>query len=230
VTAARTRTLAEVIDLAVSARLAGLHTHLPARVERYDAATQFADVVPSILARLEDDDGGVTSVPLPVLTNIPVVFPGAGGFRITFPVQPGDTVWLCFSERSIDEWKSLGGQVAPVDPRQHALPDAVALVGLHDTQHAWAGAAADHATLGADQGPQIHLRSDRINLGGDSGLQPVAVASTLKAHLDALKLWLDMLRLPVALDPVTHALVAGPSLIPSPAPPAIGSSVVNVKV
>ena len=229
-TAARTRSLAEVIDLAISARLAGLHTHLPARVERYDPATQLADVVPCLLARFEDDDGNVSSQPMPVLTNVPVVFPGAGGFRITFPVQAGDTVWLSFSERSIDEWKSLGGQVAPGDPRQHALPDAVALVGLRDVQRAWSAAAADHATLGADQGPQIHLHNDRVNLGADSGLEPVALAKTLKGYLDALKTWLDAIRLPVAVDPITHVPTAGPPLVPSPGVPGIASSVVNAKV
>lgn len=224
-TAARTRTLAEVIDLAITARLAGLHTQLPARVERYDPGRQLVDVVPLLLGQFEDDDEGVLVQALPVITNVPVVFPGSGGYRLTFPVQAGDTVWLSFGERSIDEWKTLGGQVSPADPRQHALSDAVALVGLRDGQHPWSGAAQDHATLGADGGAQIHIHQNQINLGSDAGVEPVALANTLATYLGQLTAWLKVLMMPVDL---TKA-IAGPPQVGPPSPPGLGSSTVNVQ-
>ena len=56
-------------------------------------------------------------------------FPGAGGYRITFPVAEGDTGLLLFAESSLDKWLVSGGTVDPEDDRRHDLTDAVFLPG-----------------------------------------------------------------------------------------------------
>jgi hypothetical protein len=61
---------------------------------------------------------------------VPVIFPRAGEASLTFPVSPGDACLLLFIERSTDLWKSVGGIVAPNDPRKFDLSDAVAIMGL----------------------------------------------------------------------------------------------------
>lgn len=160
------RLLSEVVRAGVEAGVADLHVALPGRIERFDPATMLADVKPMIAdARTIDDKR--TPLPFPVIPNVPVQFPGGGGFRITFPVQPGDACVLIFSDRSLDLWVAKGGEVDPVDDRRHALTDAIALLGVKDAAHPWGNVSTDALTIGHDaSGPRAEFREDEIRLDG----------------------------------------------------------------
>lgn len=212
--------LAGVIRAALRAAAADLRVALPARVERVNLAQGRLDAKP-LLKDLVEAGAQARALALPVITNVPIVWPGAGGFRLTFPLAPGDTVLLVFSDRALDGWLERGGEVDPEDPRQHALSDAVAIPGLRPFSDPWTGAASDGATMGRDGGLQVKVAADAIELGGAD--EPAALATTLKGHLDQLKVWLDALVLPTAVGP------AGPPSVPSPVVPTIASSAVKVK-
>jgi hypothetical protein len=142
-------TLADAIRRAVECAVADLHVAIPARVERVDLAKALVDVKPLVKDRYSED--GATKVQsVPVVTNVPLVFPGAGGMRITFPVTKGDTVLLVFSERSLDSWLVRGGEVDPLDDRRHSLSDAVAIPGLNDFAHPWKAISSSAVTIGKD--------------------------------------------------------------------------------
>jgi hypothetical protein len=177
-------TLAQVLDAALTRRQGELHTALPGRVESYDAEKQVADVQPLVQALALAEDGTRSAVSLPVLPAVPVVFPGGGGYRATYPLAKGDTVLLVFAEASLDAWQPRGGVVAPPDTRRHHLADCVAIAGLHDDAHAWTGAATDAATWGKDGGPQVVARSGGIELGGDAANPPTEVAVLGSTYLD----------------------------------------------
>lgn len=155
-TTQRSPTLAGLLDAAVQRGLAGLRVSVPARVERYDPATQAVDVKPLVRDFYEGEDGSTQSESLPVVTNVPVLFPGAGGFRVTFPVARGDVVLLVFADRSLDVWKSKGGEVDPADPRRHHLSDAVAIPGLFDLR-AGHEAHAENVVIGKADGARVEL-------------------------------------------------------------------------
>src|SRR5690606_35102727 len=93
-TASRTPTLAEVLRRAMDRCVADLRVSLPARVTRYDASKRLCDAQPLLRETYTDADDKPMNVSLPVVTNVPVVFPGAGGFSVTFPVESGDIVLL----------------------------------------------------------------------------------------------------------------------------------------
>lgn len=155
----RTPTLGELIRVAIEARLAGLHVSIPGRVEKYDASKQCADIKP--LVKTERGES------VPVIPNVPIIFPGGGSFRVVFPVAKGDTVLLVFCERSIDGWKERGGEVDPIDTRHHALSDAVAYVGLRSFNDALADAPTDSMKLGKDGGTvQVECKDDEVEIGG----------------------------------------------------------------
>lgn len=118
--------LNDAVKAVVGYRLNNLHMAMPAAIISYDYNVQKASVQP--LLNKVWTDGTIT--PYPILENIPVVFPRAGGGGITFPVIEGDTCLLLFIERSIDLWKTIGGQVSPNDSRKFDLSDAVAIMGL----------------------------------------------------------------------------------------------------
>lgn len=164
-TQSRTPTLAEVITAAVDARLPGLRVSLPGKVLAYDPTTQTADVQPLLMELAKTEEGADLLEQLPVVPKVPVVFPGAGGFRVTFPVQVGDSVLLVFADRSLDVWQSKGGLVDPIDTRRHDLADAVAIVGLRDLAHAFSSAPTDRMTIGKDGGPTIEITPTTVELG-----------------------------------------------------------------
>jgi hypothetical protein len=180
----RTLSLREVLEKAVDSSARALRVAMPARVEKYDAGRQSVDVKPLVQDWYEDEQGARRSVSIPVISQVPVVFPGAGGFRLTFPIQSGDTVLLVFTDRSIDKWLHAGGEVDPVDIRMHQLSDAVAIPGLHPFTSSWTSASTSAATLGRDDGPQISLTAEAIELGGNS--DAVALASKVLSALGGI--------------------------------------------
>lgn len=92
-----TPTWADVINRAITARLEDVNVAIPARVESYDDSTQQVSVQPLIKRGYLDEAEERQVEQLPMITGVPVLFPGGGGFRVTFPVQAGDTVLLVFS-------------------------------------------------------------------------------------------------------------------------------------
>jgi len=186
----RTPTLADVVRAAIDARLLDVHTSLPARVVRYDAARCLVDAAPLVRAPVVDEQGRVTYTQLPVVPNVPVAFPQGGGFRLTFPIAVGDTVWLSFSEASLERWLQFGGEVSPEDPRRFALTDAVALPGVR------ALAGGDAVTAASEDGCVLELVGGsaklRLKAGGTvelgtSGAQALALASKVATELGTLK-------------------------------------------
>lgn len=103
-----------------------LRVALPGEIVSYDHTQQRASVRP--LIRKKYKDGEVA--PLPVIHQVPVVWPRGTDSALTMPLKAGDGVGLIFQDRSLDEWLSSGGMSTPNDSRQHDLSDAIAIPGL----------------------------------------------------------------------------------------------------
>jgi len=112
-----TPTLESVLLGAIKAQLKTVRIGMPGIVQSYDVVTQTASVQPA----LTEHDG----TKVPPITNVPVLFPGSASHTITWPLSPGDEVWLFFAERSIDAWLDLGGYRPPDNPRLFDWSDAV---------------------------------------------------------------------------------------------------------
>jgi len=221
----RNTTLQDLLTRFRESLLADLHTSLPGKVVKYDPSTQKADVQPLIKERYADENGAMQARELPVIPAVPVQFPGAGGYRITFPVNVGDTGLIVFSEASLDKWLVSGGTVDPADDRRHDLTDAVFLPGLRDFGHALASAPTDRATFGKDDGLQIHITPSLVNVGSNSpaDLEFAALGDALQTWCGQIYTWLAALELPVA------GAVAGPPAVPPPTVPTLKSTSVTVK-
>lgn len=112
------------------AALVETHTAAPGRIVSYSASTQTATIQLALDRQFEDDDGVTEDVPVPPILDVPVLFPRAGGWALTFPVQAGDPCLVVFGERDIAGWKQTGQQAAPATARTHDYSDAVAILGL----------------------------------------------------------------------------------------------------
>jgi len=100
---------------------------LPGIVVSFDATEQTATIQPAVRERERDAQGNLTWATLPLLVDVPVLFPRAGGFAATFPIQEGDEVLVVFADMSFDAAWDLGGVQNQVDIRRHDLSDGFAI-------------------------------------------------------------------------------------------------------
>lgn len=192
----RSPTLAHALRRALEAQSAALRVSLPGRVERFDPATQLADVKPLLHEVYELDTGDTETSSLPVITNVPVYSPGGQDFSLTMPVKAGDSCWLFFSDRSLDLWNENGGEQDPVDPRRHDLTDAICIVGVRPKATALSEYDADAIQMGKIGGVRVRVKSAAVHLGVDhneDATDSVALASLVKNELEALKQKLESL-------------------------------------
>lgn len=105
----------------------GLNTALPGIVKKYNITTKRAEVVPAILQTFTTE---APAKSLPVIFDVPVIFPSAGGYTLTMPIQPGDSVLLVFSQRGLTGFKEEFTESLPTATSLLSLPDAVAIVGF----------------------------------------------------------------------------------------------------
>ena len=197
---------------------AQIHTSLPGKIVRYDSTTQKADVELLIKDRYTDETGALQVKTFPVIPAVPVQFPGAGGYRITFPIAEGDTGLVVFTEASLDKWLVSGGTVDPEDDRRHDLTDAVFQPGLRDFGHPLGSAPTDRATFGKDDGLQIHVDGSKIRIGSNTSieLEKAACGDTLWNYLTSAN---PLLGLVSWLASHTHPTPAGASSAPTNPPP-----------
>lgn len=119
----------EPLRAALEGKQAELWTALPGLIESYDPEAQTASVQPALKGFVIAETGEKESVDLPLLVDVPVVFPTGGGFSLTFPVRSGDECLVVFASRCIDGWWASGGVQPPLEGRMHDLSDGFALVG-----------------------------------------------------------------------------------------------------
>lgn len=213
---------AQIIGEAIRRRLLDVHVALPARVEKVDLQAGTVDVKP--LARKPITvEGEVVGEALPVLRSVPIWFPGAGGFRVTFPIAPGDVCLVVFGDYALDTFRASGGEAEPVAVRSHHLADGLAIFGLPPRGRAWKDAHAENMTIGKEGGPLAHFTAAEIQLGGSTDLEAAVLGDVLQQWLFDVWGWLSTLVLPGAMGP------AGPPAVAPPGVPDVTSAVVKVK-
>ena len=107
---------------------ARIWTAIPGIIQKIDFQRYTLEVQPAIQGQVTNKDGSVEWVNLPLLVDVPVVFPNAGGWHITFPIVVGDECLVIFSSRSIDTWWQNGSIQKPIDLRMHDLSDGFAIL------------------------------------------------------------------------------------------------------
>ncbi len=175
----QTPTLPELLRTILDAQLNDIHISMPARVETYDASKLSVNVQPLIKRAFTDEAGDRQTEAFPVIPNVPLIFPGAGAYRITFPVKKGDLVTLLIAEASLDKWLETESVVDPLDDRRNMMIDAQAIPGLRSFKSA-NGANEDALVIDVPSGGEMRL-------GSESATDPVA----LKSDLDAIKTFFE---------------------------------------
>lgn len=176
----------DVIRSAIESRLLDLHTSMPGRVVTYYPATQTADVQPVIKRAIQSYSGELVHEELPIIHNVPIEWPGGGGYAMQFPVMSGDFVWLIFSEAATAMWRSTGQISEPGDLRRHDLSYACAIfVRGPETKVLVPLAPSTEARMDCP-GPFVFSSA-----AGQAAAQFVASATLVSAALQALKAVFD---------------------------------------
>lgn len=179
-----------MLNTYIESGLARLRVALPGEVQSFDAEKQLVDVKPQIQELFEQEDLSFTSLPIPVIPNVPVAYPSGGGMAITFPLQAGDTGLIVFVDRAMDLWQENGGDSSPDDQRHHDLTDAVFIPGVHHGQNTLPSVDLGAMVLGA------------VNMAADA----VALATKVQSRLDAIQ---------TGFNTHTHPVSGAATLIPS---------------
>lgn len=138
------------------------HVALPAIVQSFNASKQTVDVQPAIREKMIDPDNKIYYQQYPLLINVPIVFPQAGGYSITFPINRGDECIVIFSDLAIDNWWESGGVQNPVEQRRHDLSDGIAIFGLKNQSRI--SSVPSSLTLRGPNGDRIEVTGSGVNV------------------------------------------------------------------
>ena len=100
---------------------------IPCIVQSYNEVNNTVECQPTIRERIINEDGTVQYVQLPLLVNVPVIFPGSSSFELKFALKQNDECLVLFSDLSIDNFWQKGSLQNPVEVRRHDLSDGMAI-------------------------------------------------------------------------------------------------------
>lgn len=153
-----------LLSVAIDGKLFQTWTALPGEIVEFDTVTQLAKIQPSVRMQFTKPNNEVEHVNLPLLINVPVQFPGAtSGFKITFPLQKGDTGLLIFCSRSIDNWIISGEVQNQTVRRKHDLSDAIFIPGVANLKNRTGISDPENEDVGF-QNNSIEIRNDNRTL------------------------------------------------------------------
>lgn len=158
----RNISMVDALNEFVDNKIYGLNTAIPCKVELYNSDQKTVDVKPVLKPRIVSED---LEMELPVIKNVPVMFPQTSEFILSFPIKKEDYCLVIFSQRSISEWKSQGGMVSPILRTHHHLSDGFALFGVQPISQ---GMTAKADSLNIDfKGVFLEIDdSGNVNIGG----------------------------------------------------------------
>ena len=160
------------IRYGLDGRQAVMWTALPAIVTSVSFSAMTLECQPTIQGMVTASDGSQSPVNLPMLVDVPIVFPSAGGFTLTFPIKIGDEVLVIFASRCIDAWWQQGGIQPPMELRMHDLSDGFAIPGPKSQPKVIGSISSSNAQLRTNDGV-CYLEitpSGGINLKAPSGV------------------------------------------------------------
>lgn len=101
---------------------------MPGIIRSWDKATQTATVQIAIREKVSNG-GNTTEMEIPLLVDVPVVMPRAGGYSLVFAPSAGDECLVVFADCCIDSWWQSGGVQSQAESRRHDLSDGFAILG-----------------------------------------------------------------------------------------------------
>ena len=145
-----------------------LRVSIPGIVQEYDAVQQTVTVQVALREKLSID-GDESWADVPLLLDVPMVFPRAGGYVLTLPITSGDEVLVVFGDCCIDAWWQSGGVQNQIDTRRHDLSDAFAIPGPWSQPRRVPGYSTNSAQLRNEAGSAyVEIKGSVVNIVGST--------------------------------------------------------------
>lgn len=144
--------LEEGLRIAMETHQSHMWTAIPGIVSAVDLGAQTVSVQPAIQGSVTAPDGSSQAVNLPLLVDVPIVWPRAGGFALTFPIAAGDEVLVVFASRCIDAWWQGGGVGVQAEVRMHDLSDGFAILAPTSQPKKFSGVSSSNVQLRDESG------------------------------------------------------------------------------
>jgi hypothetical protein len=175
----------ETLRMAFDSQLANLWTSLPAIVTAVDLTKMTVSAQPSLKGSTLQPSGEYTSNNLPILVDVPIQFPSAGGFALTLPIKTGDEILIVFASRCIDAWWQSGGIQEQLEFRMHDLSDGFAIVGISSVPNVIPNISAINAQLRSKDGTTfLEITPDgKINLTAPTSIAITSPSVTMSGTL-----------------------------------------------
>ncbi len=152
---------------------ANLRVAMPGIIQSFNATEQTVVVQLAVRERIKQPDLSFKWVQIPLLVDVPIVVPRAGGFSLTLPVAQGDECLVIFADTIIDGWWANGGVQNQPEKRRHDLSDGFAILGVWSQPRVITNYSTTSAQLRSDDGTTyISLAPGEIDL----------VATTVKVN------------------------------------------------
>lgn len=156
--------IADVILNALRAQQLEINTCTPGEIVSYDSTTTTCTVQPAYKRIMVRNREVVSRAQI---SDVPVVFPRSGIYAMTFPISQGDQCMIMYSQRSLDDWLNIGGEVTLRDTRLHDITDAIVIPGL----------VPRTGVLNPPPAAGMEIRGDKVFLGDPTKLiTPIATA------------------------------------------------------
>lgn len=142
-----------------------LRVACPGIIQSFDVETQTVTVQLALREHINKPDLTKEWVNLPLLLDVPIVIPRAGGYCMTMPIKQGDECLVIFADMCIDAWFTYGGIQNQMEKRRHDLSDGFAILGVWSQPNKIENYSADSCQLRNDKGTAyIELKENNINL------------------------------------------------------------------
>lgn len=195
---------------ALDGRQTAIWTAIPGFIVSVNYTAMTCVVQPTLSEIMVDENGNQTTVTLPTLLDVPILYPSGGGFTMTFPLDVGDEVLIVFSSRCIDAWWQLGGVQQAMEARMHDLSDGFAIPGPKSSPNTLDSISSSHLQIRTKDGTAYYQLSSAglmnlVNATTDLGTMLTNLNSALSAFMTTLAAFSG------GGAPVTQAMLQAPA-------------------
>lgn len=146
-----------------------LRVACPGIIQSFNAIEQTVTVQVALREEVKDSSYNKSWINIPLLLDVPLVLPRAGGYCITMPVKQGDECLVIFADMCIDAWWQNGGIQNQVEKRRHDLSDGFAILGVWSQPKVLKNYSIDSCQLrNKDGSAYVELKNNEININASS--------------------------------------------------------------
>lgn len=157
-------------DLKLRQMAINMRVAMPGIIRSFDPVEQTVTVQCAIREKV-NMDGNLSWQDIPLLLDVPIVIPRAGGYTVTLPIKPGDECLVVFGDSCMDAWWQSGGVQNQIDCRRHDLSDGYALIGVYSQPRRISNYSTNSVQLRNDAGDAyFEIKGNEINIKAAGGV------------------------------------------------------------